>query len=71
MLNTQARVRVCGGSEQWLLGVGHHQRSAIVPASVTPALGDYVTSRPGSATAQFAFNGATLTSPAQDPGGRQ
>lgn len=65
VLNTQARVRgvVALNSGSSVSGTVNGQ--TIVPASVTPALGEYVTVAAGSATAQFAFNGTTLTSPAK------
>lgn len=65
VLNTQARVRGVVALNSGSSVSGTINGQAIVPASVTPALGDYVSVTAGSATAQFAFNGATLTSPAK------
>ena len=59
MLNTQARVRGVVALNSGSSVSGTINGQAIVPASVTPALGDYVSVTAGSATAQFAFNGAT------------
>jgi Domain of unknown function (DUF4397) len=65
VLNTQARVRGVVALNSGSSVSGTIGGQTIVPASVTPALGDYVTVAAGSATAQFAFNGTTLTSPAK------